>query len=128
MKRILLDTHALLWWLEGDNKLGNKAKKLIIDANNEIFISAATPWEISIKKQKGLLSAPDGLDDIVEKEGFLALPISLYHGELAGRLPTYHNDPFDRILIAQGQCESLSVLTADSDFMKYDLHCINALK
>ncbi len=128
MKRILLDTHTLLWWLNGDKKLGNKAKKLIIDARNEVFVSAATPWEISIKSQKGLLSAPDNIADIIDEEGFTALPIHLSHAEQAGKLVMHHKDPFDRLLIAQAQIESLSILTADSEIFKYDITCISASK
>ena len=96
MKRLLLDTHVLLWWLAHDPALGPETQKAIRDAQNEVYVSAATTWEASIKKALGKLEAPDDLDRIVEEERFLKLPISLYHGQMAGQLPAYHRDPFDR--------------------------------
>lgn len=127
MKRILLDTHALLWWLNGDLQLGKVAIGIISDPDNDVYISAATTWEIAIKKNKGLLVAPDNIDSIIEQEGFTKLPISLYHGESAGSLPLYHRDPFDRMLIAQAQAHGLQLMTADNEFSKYGISLINAL-
>ena len=120
MKRVLLDTHVLLWWLADDPKLGTNARAVISDGNNEIYVSADSSWEISIKKRNGKLTGPDNLDGIVEQERFNKLPISLVHGELAGQLPDHHKDPFDRMLIAQAQTEKLTILTADEKFQQYD--------
>lgn len=120
MKRVLLDTHVLLWWLADDPELGTNARAVISDGNNEIYVSAASSWEISIKKRNGKLTGPDNIDSIVEQERFIKLPISLVHGELAGQLPDHHKDPFDRMLIAQAQTEKLTILTADEKIQQYD--------
>ena len=128
MKRVLLDTHVLLWWLNGDPQLGKHAIDVISDQDNDIFVSAASTWEVAIKQQKGLLVAPENLDSIVEKEGFSKLPISLFHGEQAGCLPLHHRDPFDRMLIAQAQAEGLQLMTKDAEFPKYSVRLIDAIK
>jgi len=108
-----LDTHALLWWLSGDLKLGKIAKAEISNPKNEVYVSAASIWEIAIKKGIGKLTAPADFDAIVDNEGFLKLPINLYHGEQAGTLPQHHKDPFDRMLVAQAQAEGLTLVTSD---------------
>ena len=128
MRRLLLDTHVLLWWLCDDENLGSHATQLIADARNEIFISAATTWEIAIKKNKGLLEAPDDMDRIVEDEGFSKLPISLFHSEKAGSLPEIHRDPFDRMLVAQAQAEGLEIMTADPEIPKYGIKRVDPQK
>ncbi len=128
MRRLLLDTHVLLWWLSADENLGEHATKLIADSRNEVFVSAATIWEIAIKKNKGLLEAPDDLDRIVEDEGFSKLPISLFHSEKAGDLPKIHRDPFDRMLVAQSQAEGLEIMTADAEIPKYGTKLIDPQK
>lgn len=125
MRRLLLDTHVLLWWLSDDKSLGNATRKLISDPRNEVFVSAATTWEIAIKKNKGLLKAPDDMDRIVEDEGFSKLPVSLFHGEQAGDLPEIHRDPFDRMLVAQAQAEGLEIITADSEISKYGIRLVD---
>jgi len=124
MKRLLIDTHILLWWLSDNPSLGVEAKKHISDGRNEIYVSGASTWEISIKKAIGKLSAPDDMDKIIEEERFLKLPISLYHGQMAGRLPSHHRDPFDRMLIAQAQAEGLILVTTDLLFQQYGIHTL----
>jgi PIN domain nuclease of toxin-antitoxin system len=119
LKRLLLDTHVLLWWLADDPKLGGHARSDISDGKNEIYVSAASSWEIAIKKRNGKLEAPDNIDGIVEQERFIKLPISLAHGEAAGQLPNHHRDPFDRMLIAQAKAEGLMILTADEKILSY---------
>ena len=126
MRKVLLDTHVLLWWLADHPKLGEKSRKIITDERNDIFVSAVSIWEIAIKKNKGLLKAPDNIDAIVEDEGFSKLAISLFHGEQAGSLENIHRDPFDRMLIAQAQAEGLELLTADKTIPKYGLRVIDA--
>lgn len=126
MKRLLLDTQVLLWWLGADPSLGRKAKEAIMDGHNEIYVSAATTWEISIKKAIGKLVAPDDMDAIVQEENFLNLPISLYHGQTAGMLPMLHRDPFDRMLIAQAQTEGLTIVTSDGHFLRYGIRIMDA--
>jgi len=126
MKKVLLDTHALLWWLADNPSLGIKSREIISNERNDVFVSAVSTWEISIKKNKGLLKTPDDIDAIVEDEGFLKLPISLFHGEQAGILENIHRDPFDRMLIAQAKAEGLELLTADKTIPKYGLRVIDA--
>jgi PIN domain nuclease of toxin-antitoxin system len=121
MQRFLLDTHVLLWWLDGSPELGPRCKEVIADQRNQVYVSAATTWEVSIKKALGKLEVPDDIDSIVEDEGFSKLPISLYHGQLAGRLPMLHRDPFDRMLIAQAQAEGLILMTSDNNIGLYNL-------
>jgi PIN domain nuclease of toxin-antitoxin system len=94
---------------------------MISNDRNQIFVSAATTWEISIKMAIGKLRAPEDMDSVVEDEGFSKLPISLYHGQLAGSLPEHHRDPFDRMLIAQAQAEGLILITADENISLYNL-------
>ena len=119
MKRLLLDTHVLLWWLSDDPQLGQVTRQAIVDPRNQVYISAASTWEISIKKSLGKLSAPEDMDGIVDDEGFDKLPITLFHGEQAGMLPGYHKDPFDRMLIAQAQSEGLAIVTSDEKIIRY---------
>lgn len=126
MKRILLDTHVLLWWLVNDPALGVKAKAVIADSRNEVYVSSATNWEISIKSSLGKLVAPIDMAAVVEDEVFLALPITPYHGDQAGRLPGLHRDPFDRMLIAQAQAEGLVLITNDSSIKQYTVQTIDA--
>jgi len=126
MKRLLLDTHAFLWWLAGDSKLGGIGRNFLSDGHNEVYVSAATTWEISIKRRLGKLKAPSDVDRIVEEERFIGLPISLYHGKHAGQLPLIHRDPFDRMLVAQAQSEGLVILTADPIFPKYGILTLDA--
>tara|TARA_A100001015_G_scaffold201696_1_gene225173 strand:- start:1591 stop:1965 length:375 start_codon:yes stop_codon:yes gene_type:complete len=111
MKRLLLDTHVVLWWLQGSDRLKDSVVVLLKDATNEVFVSAASVWEIAIKQGLGKLEAPDDLLDLIEQSGFEALSISSFHAEQAGRLPLAHKDPFDRMLIAQARAEGLILVT-----------------
>jgi len=126
VKRLLLDTHALLWWLSDDSQLGEETRQAISNPRNQVYISAASTWEISIKKTIGKLSAPDDMDAIVEDEGFDKLPITLFHGEQAGLLPEHHKDPFDRMLIAQAQSEGLIIVTNDEKIACYNIRTMDA--
>lgn len=128
MKRLLLDTHVLLWWLSDDSQLGEKTRRAISNPRNQVYVSAASTWEISIKKTMGKLSAPDDMDAIVEDEGFDKLPITLFHGEQAGLLPEHHKDPFDRMLIAQAQSEGLIIVTNDEKITQYGIRTMDAGK
>ncbi len=125
MQRFLLDTHVFLWWLGDAPELGPRCRELLADQRNEVFVSAATTWEISIKKALGKLDAPEDMDSIVEDEGFSKLPISLYHGQLAGSLPALHRDPFDRMLVAQAQAEGLILMTSDTNIGLYNVRLRN---
>ncbi|WP_048305680.1 type II toxin-antitoxin system VapC family toxin [Halomonas sp. PR-M31] len=126
MRRILLDTHAFLWWLADDPQLGTKAREIIAEPRNSIFVSAASVWEISIKKQLGKLEAPCDLKNIIEDEGFIPLTIDPFHAEQAGNLPMHHRDPFDRMLIVQSQAEGLTLMTSDAAFKHYAVRTLPA--
>lgn len=125
MKRLLLDTHVLLWWLADDPQLGDVARAAIADPRNQVFVSAATPWEIAIKIQLGKLQAPMDMESLIESEGFLPLPISLFHGQQAGHLPSLHRDPFDRMLIAQASAEGLVLVTNDDQIVRYGIRVMS---
>ncbi|MDN3517133.1 type II toxin-antitoxin system VapC family toxin [Aquisalimonas lutea] len=127
MRRLLLDTHTFLWWLNGDQSLGERAKAAIADPRNQVFVSAATGWEIAIKQAIGKLRVEEGdLDTIAEEEGFTHLPITFFHGTQAGALPRHHKDPLDRMLVAQAQAEGLIIVTADVDIPAYGVHILSA--
>ena len=126
--KYLLDTHAFLWWNMDDAQLSSVAKELIADGNNEIFLSAASAWEIAIKSARGRLSLPDEPTTYVSSRlrlhGFQALPIHIQHATAVYDLPQYHADPFDRLLIAQSQIESMPLLSVDVDIQKYDVEVV----
>lgn len=128
MQRVLLDTHAFLWWLADDARLGPKARAVIADPENTVFVSAVSGWEIAIKAALGKLELdmPDSLDALVEDEGFVHLPITFFHGEQAGWLPPHHRDPFDRMLVAQAQAEGLRIVSGDPDIRSYGVRVLDA--
>jgi PIN domain nuclease of toxin-antitoxin system len=121
--RLLLDTHALLWWLDGDQRLSRKARRAIGDTGNAVLVSAASAWEITTKARLGKL--PGALDVAADvagaatSQGFSGLDITLVHAQRAGRLPGEHRDPFDRMLIAQAQLEGLAAVSDDRVFDAY---------
>ena len=121
--RILLDTHTLLWWLDGDARLPAKVREVIGDPKNEILVSAASAIEITTKfrigKLPGAAAVAADVAQSVASQAFLPLSISLVHAERAGRLPGPHRDPFDRLLAAQCQSEDLPVVSADAVFDTY---------
>jgi PIN domain nuclease of toxin-antitoxin system len=123
--RLLLDTHALLWWL-ADEGLTAQAREAIADPANVAVVSAVSAWEISIKKALGKLAAPDDLEHQVRAGGFLPLPISIAHGVAAGQLARHHEDPFDRMLIAQARAEGLTIVTRDKAFADYHVALLSA--
>lgn len=126
-RRILLDTHVWLWWFAGDRKLGRETIALIKSAP-EVKFSAASAWEISIKRALGKLVIRDELDipQELERDGFSELPISVAHAAALHELPALHRDPFDRMLVAQAQVEGLTVVTADDAIAKYGIPTIDA--
>jgi PIN domain nuclease of toxin-antitoxin system len=123
--RLLLDTHAVLWWL-ADEELSTQARDAISDPENVIVVSAVSAWEISIKKALGKLAAPDDLEHQVRAGGFQPLPISIAHGIAAGQLVRHHEDPFDRMLIAQARAEGLTIVTRDKRFAEYEVALLAA--
>ena len=124
MKGLLLDTHILLWWLGDNSRLSALFREYIADPERPCFVSAATIWEIGIKRAIGKLDAPSRLIGIIEEEGFRGLPMKLIHAEAASMLPLHHHDPFDRMLIAQARLESLTIATVDKRFRDYDVELL----
>ncbi len=126
--RYLLDTHTFLWWNMDDPQLSIIAKEIIADGNNEIFLSAATAWEIAIKAARGRLALPEDptryISNRLSLHGFQALPIQIQHAAQVYKLPMHHADPFDRLLIAQSQLESMPLITVDANIRKYEVEVI----
>jgi len=119
VRRFLVDTHAVLWWLEDAPALSGVARAAIADPANEPLVSAASLWEIAIKRSLGKLSVPEELPDEIVDAGFAWLPVAAAHAWAARDLPPHHRDPFDRILIAQAAHERLPLLTRDERFAAY---------
>ena len=123
--RLLLDTHALIWWLAGDARLSSRARGAIEDESNEVFVSAASAWEVSTKHRLGKLpgAGPLAVDFAreVRAQGFIPLPISLEHGQVAGALATDNRDPFDRMLVAQAREEKLALVSLEERFEALDV-------
>ncbi|MBO3752643.1 type II toxin-antitoxin system VapC family toxin [Streptosporangiaceae bacterium NEAU-GS5] len=117
---LLLDTHVVLWWLTDDPSLGDDIKDRL-DHEADVYVSAATIWEVAIKQAMGKLSEPSDLPELIRDCGFRALPITVDHAIAADRLPLLHRDPFDRMLIAQADSEGLTLVTRDAAIQKYDV-------
>ena len=122
---LLLDTHVVLWWLGRDPELSEEARNTIA-SDPQVFVSAATAWEMAIKQNSGKLRAPADLEDQLARHGFAHLPITLAHALMAGSLPRHHNDPFDRMLVAQAAIEGLTVVTRDSRIPRYGVATLPA--
>ena len=124
MNAILLDSHALLWWLENNHRLSTSAREAIQEPATQVLVSAGSLWEIAIKHHLGKLRAPKLVDDFqreLDAEGFVELPISAKHAIRAAQLPTNHRDPFDRVLIAQAELENVPIVSRDSKFDEYGI-------
>lgn len=121
--RVLLDTHTLLWWLDGDRRLSRRARNLIADDSNAVLVSAASAWEISTKvrlgKLPGATQVAAELITILRQQNFEPLPMAITHALRAGSLPGPHRDPFDRMLIAQAQAEDLALVSNERVFDAY---------
>ena len=119
MSSLLLDSHALLWWQADDPKLGAGARQAIERPDSVLHFSAASIWELAIKRAQRKLDLPDSLLDVLAEEGFVEVAVSATHGLLAGALPPHHRDPFDRMIVAQAQSEGLTVVTCDERIATY---------
>ena len=121
--RVLLDTHTLLWWLDGDRRLSRRARSVIADEDNTALVSAASAWEISTKvrlgKLPGAIEVAAELPAILLQQNFEPLPITIVHALRAGNLPGPHRDPFDRMLIAQAQDEDVALVSNERLFDAY---------
>ena len=126
--RILLDTHAFLWFVLGDSKLSQAARTAIETTPGDKLISPASYWEIAIKISLGKYTLPLRFEEFVEKgiddNGFEILPILPGHAAAVAALPFHHRDPFDRMLIGQAVAEKISVVTCDAIFDQYPINCV----
>lgn len=126
--KILLDTHALLWWLVDDSRLTEHARELIANERNEVLVSAASAWEIATKHRLGKLPLAErlmpGYADLIKEEGFLHLAISPMHALRAGAYAVAHGDPFDRMLAAQAEIDDLSLISADTAFEAFPIRVV----
>ncbi len=121
MSELLLDTHVLLWWRGDYRRISAHAREAITDPGHVLFFSAASMWEMAIKHAAGKLKMPRDILDTFEQRGFTELQMSSRHGLIAGALPPHHGDPFDRMLVAQTQCEKLTLVTNDARIAAYDV-------
>ncbi len=121
--RVLLDTHAFLWWLDGDRRLPTRLRRVLADETTKVWVSAASAWEISTKarlgKLPGALAVAADVAACIVSQWFTSLAISVDHAQGAGSLPGPHRDPFDRMLIAQSQAERLTLISNEKVFDGY---------
>ena len=126
--RILLDTHAFLWWISDAQQLSQKARQIIGNGENTLFLSAASGWEIAIKTRLGKLKLPTDITSFILEQlsvnAITPLPVQMKHALHVSSLPDFHRDPFDRMIVAQAQVEDLLVLTADPQFAGYNVQTI----
>lgn len=123
---LLLDAHALLWWLTDDGGLAQAARRAIADPASDVLVSAATVWEIGIKRSLGKLDAPADVLGAIEAAGFNGLPVTLADGDAAASLPPLHRDPFDRMLVAQAMRLGAVLVSRDPAFPPYGVEVLTA--
>lgn len=126
--RAILDTHTFLWWNMDDPQLSKEVREFIADGRNELFLSAASAWEIALKCTKGRLKLPQAPGQYVAERLAIhrisPLPVQISHAMHIYNLPDIHQDPFDRLLIAQSQLEDLPILTTDKEIAQYEVNTI----
>jgi PIN domain nuclease of toxin-antitoxin system len=125
--KVLLDTHAVLWFLDDVAKLSNAALRTIVEPKNEKYVSIAMAWELAIKISLNKLHFPGGMSNffnVIEENGFRLIPLQRKYVETVEVLPFYHRDPFDRLLISTAISEDMSIVTADANIRAYDVSCI----
>ena len=123
--KLLLDTHAALWWLAGE-PVGAEAERQLSEESNRVLLSAAVVWEVAIKRSLGKLDAPADLVGVLLRAGATPAPITLEHAATVERLPHHHRDPFDRMLVAQAISERLALVSRDRALAGYDVTVIRA--
>ena len=126
--KYLLDTHAFLWFVADDNRLSSKAKSIIQDSDNEIYFSAASAWEMSIKAKLGRLKLGGNLESFIIEQltenSFGPLAITVSHSLYTEKLPQIHKDPFDRIMISQTKVENMVLITRDKEIREYKVSTV----
>jgi PIN domain nuclease of toxin-antitoxin system len=126
VKRLLLDTEVLIWWDANDARLGGHARALIQNAD-DVFVSAASAWEITIKEGLGKVRTSRRASQVVADSAFRELPVTFEHAEAVRTLPARHRDPFDRLIVAAARVEGLTVVSSDRQFARYDVPLVDAL-
>jgi PIN domain nuclease of toxin-antitoxin system len=119
--KLLLDTHAALWWLADDERFGEEAARHLTDEAHEVLLSVAVVWEVAIKRSLGKLRAPAGFVATLVGAGVRPLPVSVEHAEFVEQLPWHHRDPFDRMLVAQATLERAALVSRDEALRPYDI-------
>lgn len=126
MRRFLLDSQVVLWWLDGAERLAERAVAAISSADNEVVVSVASIWELSIKESLGTLKIDGDLRQHLREQWFQELPVTGQHAVEVRGLPWHHRDPFDRLLVAQARCEDLTLVTSDRVLSEYDVRTLPA--
>ena len=121
--KLLLDTHAIIWWQRGDRRLTRDARRAIATADF-VWVSAASGWEVATKIAKGQLRLGESFRNLIAADDFTELPFTLKHAEELERLPRHHRDPFDRILVAQARIEGATIVSHDRDLEPYGVPMI----
>ncbi|HEV3375780.1 MAG TPA: type II toxin-antitoxin system VapC family toxin [Thermoleophilaceae bacterium] len=125
MRRLLVDTNVVVWLLLGDRaRVSDVARQALEDERNRVAVSAATVWEIAVKRSVGKLTIQDGWARTLGRLGFDALPVTAIHAEAVERLPWHHRDPFDRLLVAQAATERLALVSADARLAAYEIDVV----
>lgn len=126
--KLLLDTHAFLWWICDDGRLSGRARALLADGQNEVYFSAASAWELAIKAGAGRVVLPGDPERFVAEQvaanAFQVLPVHIRHALKVFSLPPLHRDPFDRMLVAQAVVEEMPILSADAQLARYPVEII----
>jgi PIN domain nuclease of toxin-antitoxin system len=122
--KLLLDKHAALWFLSGDDRLGENARRHLTDDTNRVLLSAAVVWEIAVKRSLGKLTVPDEYLALLLDAGVHPLPVSVAHADAVERLPTHHRDPFDRMLLCQAGIEGAALVSRDEALRPYGVTLI----
>ncbi len=117
--KLLLDTHAVLWWLADDHRIGDEVVRHLTDDTNQVLISAVVVWEVAIKRSLGKLKAPEAVGPTLVEAGAQPLPVTIEHAAAVERLPWVHRDPFDRLLVAQALTEDAVVVSGDERLSQY---------
>ncbi len=122
--KLLLDTHAALWWLADDTRFGRDAERELSDGTNRVLLSAAVIWEVAIKRSLGKLQAPADLAQTLLGVGARPLPVTLVHAAAVEALPWHHRDPFDRLLVSQALTEGAAIVSQDEHLRPYGVSLI----
>jgi PIN domain nuclease of toxin-antitoxin system len=122
--KLLLDTHAALWWLADDERVSDDVARHLTDETNQVLLSTVVVWEVAIKRSLGRLDAPTGLAPTLLAAGAQPLPVTLDHAAAVEILPWHHRDPFDRLLVAQAQTDGLTIVSQDESLVPYGVPLI----